>query len=268
LNWNKEPITLKDVSLLDGLDVILESLSIEFKPSSVTVLMGSSGSGKSTVLKIAAGLTPISGGNVLYGNKSLYKLNQKDFSELQQNTGFMFQDGALWANMNIQENLTLPLVVADLSLKPQDIVKKVRESLQEFNMLGEMKNRPVALSAGEKKIVSYLRAVITNPDILFFDEPTSFIDRKSSLQLIKALFNYKKEGKTILMVTHDLNLAKTLGDYIVFMHDRRIALYGSIDECLNSDNEIWLNFIEDRSTEQKLTVDQDADKHHSLKQED
>ena len=268
MDWNKVPIILDNVTLLDGFEKIIDSLSIEFKPSAVTVLMGSSGSGKSTVLKIAAGLTPISSGNVYYGDKSLYRLNQKDYALLQQNTGFMFQDGALWANMNIQENLTLPMVIADFSLSPDEIEKKVISSLKEFEMVSEMKNRPVALSAGEKKIVSYLRAVITSPDILFFDEPTSFIDRRSSLKLIKSLFNYKKEGKTILMVTHDLNLARTLGDYILFMNDRKVELYSNIEESFQSDNEIWLNFIEDRSTEQKQTVDQDADKHHSIIQED
>ena len=227
MKWNEVPIILNDISLHDGLDPIMESVSLEFAPSAVTVLMGGSGSGKSTVMKIAAGLTPISSGHVLYGEKSLYKLNQKDYAELQQHTGFMFQDGALWANMSIQQNLTLPLVISNPEWPAENVQKEVMKSLIEFDMIPEMNSRPAALSAGEKKIISYLRAVITNPDILFFDEPTSFIDRKGSLQIIKALFKYKNEGKTILMVTHDITLAKSLGDYIVFMKDRKVELSGS-----------------------------------------
>jgi phospholipid/cholesterol/gamma-HCH transport system ATP-binding protein len=268
LNWNEVPIILDDVSLHDGLDPIVESISLEFKPSAVTVLMGGSGSGKSTLLKIAAGLTPISSGQVLYGEKSLYKLNQKEYARMQQHTGFMFQDGALWANMNIQQNLTLPLVISDPSSAALDVERKVRDSLIEFNMISEMNSRPATLSAGERKIISYLRAVISNPDILFFDEPTSFIDRKGALQLIKALFKFKKEGKTILVVTHDLTLAKSLGDYIVFMNDRKVELYDSIDACMKSENVNWLNFIEDRSTDQKESVDLNTETHHSLVQEE
>jgi phospholipid/cholesterol/gamma-HCH transport system ATP-binding protein len=249
------PIILDNICLNDGQDSILESVSLEFAPSSVTVILGGSGSGKSTVLKIAAGLTPISSGQVLYGDKSLYKLNHKEYAKLQQYTGFMFQDGALWANMNIQQNLSLPLVVSNPEYTSSEVNRIVHKSLMEFDMLSDMNTRPAGLSAGERKIISYLRAVISKPDILFFDEPTSFIDRRGALQLIKALFKFKNEGKTILMVTHDITLANSLGDHFVFMRDGKVELSGSKEACMNSQNEHWLNFMEDRSTEQKETVD-------------
>ncbi|RDG30267.1 ATP-binding cassette domain-containing protein [Oceanispirochaeta sp. M1] len=249
LNWNEVPVILKDISLIVGSEYILDSLSIDFIPSRVTVLMGGSGCGKSTVLKAAAGLTPLSAGKVLYGDQSIYSLNQKEYAKMQQNTGFMFQDGALWANKNIIENLSLPIIISDNSVKSESVEKMVMDGLKAFNMEFAKMIRPAALSAGEKKIISFLRAVITDPDILFLDEPTSFIDNRSSLKLIKNLFRFKKEGKTIIMVTHDLKLAKTLGDYIVFMNDRKIELYDTVEACLESDNELWRNFIEDRSSD-------------------
>ncbi|MBF9015554.1 MULTISPECIES: ATP-binding cassette domain-containing protein [unclassified Oceanispirochaeta] len=249
MNWNEVPVILKDISLIVGSEYILDSLSIDFIPSRVTVLMGGSGCGKSTVLKAAAGLTPLSAGKVLYGDQSIYSLNQKEYAKMQQNTGFMFQDGALWANKNIIENLSLPIIISDNSVKSESVEKMVMDGLKAFNMEFAKMIRPAALSAGEKKIISFLRAVITDPDILFLDEPTSFIDNRSSLKLIKNLFRFKKEGKTIIMVTHDLKLAKTLGDYIVFMNDRKIELYDTVEACLESDNELWRNFIEDRSSD-------------------
>lgn len=249
MNWNTVPIVLDDISLIVDSEYILDSLSIDFVPSRVTVLMGGSGCGKSTVLKAAAGLTPLSSGKVLYGDKSIYSLNQKEYAKMQQNTGFMFQDGALWANKNIMDNLSLPIIISDNDIKPDLVDSMVMNSLRSFNMEFSTLMRPSALSAGEKKIISFLRAIITEPDILFLDEPTSFIDRSSSLKLIKNLFHFKKEGRTIIMVTHDFKLARTLGDYIVFMNDRKIELYDTVEACLESDNKLWRNFIEDRSSD-------------------
>lgn len=249
MNWNEVPVRLKDISLIVGSEYILDKLSIDFIPSKVTVLMGGSGCGKSTVLKASAGLTPLSSGKVLYGDQSIYSLNQKEYAKMQQNTGFMFQDGALWANKSIMENLSLPIIISNNSVKAEDVEKTVLDGLKAYSMEFSSMSRPSALSAGEKKVISFLRAIITDPDILFLDEPTSFIDGRSSLKLIKNLFRFKKEGKTIIMVTHDLKLARALGDYIVFMHDRKIELYDTVEACLKSENKLWRSFIEDRNSD-------------------
>ncbi|MDC7234749.1 MAG: ATP-binding cassette domain-containing protein [Spirochaetales bacterium] len=249
MKWNEVPVTLKEISLVVGSEYILDNLSLDFNPSSVTVLMGGSGCGKSTVLKAAAGLTPLSSGNVFYGDQSVYGLNQKDYARMQQNTGFMFQDGALWANKSIYDNLSLPIIISDNSVKPEQVEKQVMEALSTFNMEFAANLRPAALSAGEKKIISFLRAIITDPDILFLDEPTSFIDRRSSLTLMKNLFRFKDEGRTVIMVTHDLKLARTLGDYVVFMHDRKVELKGTVEDCSRSENTLWRTFIEDSQSD-------------------
>ena len=136
-------------------------------PSSVTILLGGSGCGKSSVLKAAAGLIPITGGTVKYGENSIYGLNQKEYARMQQHTGFMFQDGALWANKSIQDNLSLPLEIADPKAKPEAVQRKIEEALDIFSMCGSLNSRPSGLSSGERKIVSFLRAIITEPDILF-----------------------------------------------------------------------------------------------------
>ena len=249
MSWNKVPIHLQEISLIVSSEFILDSLSLDIEPGRVTVIMGGSGCGKSTVLKAAAGLTPLSSGAVLYGDESIYTLNQKEYAAMQQHTGFMFQDGALWANKNILDNLSLPIQISDKKISDREVEVLVRDRLKDFNMEFSMMNRPAALSAGEKKIISFLRAIITDPDILFLDEPTSFIDRRSSLKLIKNLFRFKAEGKTIVMVTHDLKLARTMGDFIVFMDNRKIELYDSVEACMASDNELWNAFIEDRSSD-------------------
>lgn len=250
VKWNEVPVVLREISLLVGTEFILNKFSIDFEPSRVTVLMGGSGCGKSTVLKAAAGLTPLSSGKVLYGDKSIYSLNQKEYASVQQNTGFMFQDGALWANKSIYENLSLPMIIS--GSPPEKVEETVMAGLKSFGMEFARNIRPAALSAGEKKIISFLRAIITDPDILFLDEPTSFIDRHSSLKLIENLYRFKAEGRTIIMVTHDLKLARTLADSIVFMNDRKIELYGSVEACMKSDNSLWQDFIVDRSSETEV----------------
>jgi len=215
--------------------------------------MGESGCGKSTVLKAAAGLIPISRGKVLYGEKQIFKITQKEFNILQLKTGFMFQDGALWANKNLQENLSLPLVIADPSSSKQQVDEKVRRALRRFGMEEYLMSRPAALSAGERKIVSFLRAVISEPEILFLDEPTTFIDRKSSLLLIKQLFRYKRAGKTIIMVTHDLSLARSIADYFVFLHNGKVELHDTVENCMQSENELWMSFKEEQNPDQETT---------------
>jgi len=247
LNWNEVPVKLENITVMDNRDTIVDSVNLEILPGKVTIIMGTSGCGKSTVLKIAAGLIPINKGSVKYGEIKLYKINQKDFVQVQKHTGFMFQDGALWANKNIYENLSLPLVIADPTLKKEWVDDQVKKSLKSFGMEKEMMNRPASLSAGERKMISFLRAIISDPQILFMDEPTTYIDRKSSLLLIKKIFQFKKEGKTILLVTHDLTLAKSLADYFVFMHKGKIIVNDTIDSAMSSEDPLLRAFMEDQT---------------------
>ena len=247
MNWNEVPVILDGISVVDDRNTILKNISLEFVPGKVTVLMGTSGCGKSTVLKAAAGLIPISRGSVKYGDIKLYKLNQNDFAKIQKHTGFMFQDGALWANKNLYDNLSLPMIISEPDMKKEMVDQRVRESLKSFQMEQEIMSRPAALSAGEKKIISFLRAVIADPQILFMDEPTTYIDRKSALLLIKKIFQFKREGKTIVLVTHDLTLARSLADYFVFLHEGNIIINDTLQNAMKSENRILRSFIEDQS---------------------
>ncbi len=250
MGWNKEEIYLDNISYCPGGSPVLENLDLSFKPACVTVILGSSGSGKSSALKAAAGLLPLDKGEVKYGNQSIHKMNHKDFVLMQRHTGFMFQDGALWANKSIEENLTLPLVVADFNINRTLVKEKVLQALDIFSMKKVLQYRPAALSAGERKIISFLRAVITEPDILFLDEPSADVDRKNARILIKKLHEYKTMGKTILLVSHDINLARSLGDYIVFFHEGRNVLHDKVDACMKSNNIPWRNFLADQNSDE------------------
>ncbi len=247
MNWNEVPVVMENVSVIDERNVIINDVSLEFLPGKVTVIMGTSGCGKSTVLKAAAGLIPISKGTVKYGDIKIYKLNQKDFAMIQKHTGFMFQDGALWADKNIYDNMSLPLIISEPDTEKSLVDQRVKELLSSFHLEQEIMNRPAVLSAGEKKIVSFLRAVIADPQILFMDEPTTYIDRKSTLLLLKKIFQFKKEGKTIVMVTHDLTLARSLADNFVFLHEGNIIINDTIQNALSSENELLKSFMEDQT---------------------
>ncbi len=247
MEWNKEAIHLEQISYCPGDFTILENLSLNFKAASVTVLLGGSGSGKSSVLKAAAGLLSLNSGEVLYGGNSIYSMRQKEFTQMQRNTGFMFQDGALWANKDIEENLTLPQIVADFGIDRKVVKKKVLQALDSFGMRRVLSYRPAALSAGERKIISFLRAVITEPDILFLDEPSADVDRKNALVLIQKLHEYKIQEKTILIVTHDMNLARYLGDYFVFFHEGKVVLHDRVEACMESGHPLWRNFLVDQT---------------------
>ncbi len=171
MRWNQVPITLESVSFTDQNTAVLSNLSIEFKPASVTVLLGGSGSGKSTLLKTAAGLIPITSGSVRYGENSVYGLNQKDYARMQQHTGFMFQDSALWANKNIQENLSLPLQIADSKARTADVESKVRDALERFSMVPYMNSRPSGLSAGRERSYPFSGQSLRNRIFCFWMNP-------------------------------------------------------------------------------------------------
>lgn len=260
MNWSERPVTLQNVIVREEDETILDGIDLILNPGKVTALVGSSGCGKSTLLKVAAGLIPIAKGTVLYGESKIYKLSQKEFARVQTHTGFMFQDGALWANKNIFDNLSLPLAVGGASLEKGELEQRVFRALDSFGMRERAAHRPAALSAGERKIVSFLRAVIGDPQILFLDEPATYVDRRSARLLINRLFQFKKEGKTLLIVTHDMNLVRRLADYLVFMHQGRVVLNDSVERALESPDPLFRSFREDLSPDEDETPQEDIRK--------
>ena len=226
-------------------EIILQDINLSFYDGSTTIIIGPSGCGKSSLLKVAAGLYPNIFGKVFFKGEDVSRMNEKDYQHMQRQTGFLFQDGALWANMSLYDNLTLPVLVTDPHISREDLDRIVSKTIGIMNFTESLDQRPAALSAGERKIFSFLRSIVTDPQIFFMDEPTTFIDRNKVGLLKDKIRLLKDEGKTIVGITHDTDFAIELADYFILMNGGRIVSAGKVDYILNSRDPVVRVFIED-----------------------
>ncbi len=227
-------ISLKDVTVHLGGKDVLRGVDLSFAPGKSTVVMGPSGSGKSTLLKTAAGLIPPDAGKVLFRGRDMFQLSEGGMRELRKASGFVFQDGALWENKTLMENLALPLEVHFPELRPPEVRRRVVRSLERGGLADRAEMRPAALSGGEKKIASFLRALITEPSILFMDEPTLSIDHTMEEKVRLMISELKARGCAIIAVTHDPALTSALADQLVVLDGGAVREAGDFDTVKRS----------------------------------
>ncbi|TRZ87094.1 MAG: ABC transporter ATP-binding protein [Methanosarcinales archaeon] len=186
----------------------LRGVSVEIKKGDFVAIMGASGSGKSTMMNLIGCLDLPSRGSIYLKSQDISKLNESDLASLRGKTiGFIFQQYNLIQSMSAFENVILPLEF--LEYDDQKAVKRAREILTLVGLSDKMHNRPAQLSGGQQQRVSIARSLVSDPEIILADEPTGALDSvtgREVLDMLKSL--WKEHGKTIIMVTHDLNLAK------------------------------------------------------------
>jgi phospholipid/cholesterol/gamma-HCH transport system ATP-binding protein len=211
-------------------------VSVAFPANRSTVIMGPSGSGKSMLLKVAAAIIPPDNGRVLMHGKNLQRFSQKDLLQFRRSSGFMFQDAALWENKTIFENLALPIQLHFPRRSGEEIERRIRELLERMNLLDSLELRPAALSEGERKIVSFLRAIVLDPEILFLDEPTTSIDHQLLEKMLTMIKTLNKGGCTIIAVTHDAHLTAMIANHLVVLKDGRVLESAATAEVRRSAN--------------------------------
>jgi phospholipid/cholesterol/gamma-HCH transport system ATP-binding protein len=229
-------IALEDVHLNLGGHDALRGITLSFPEGESTVIMGPSGCGKTTLLKVAAGLIPPDTGKVLFNGRDLFLLSDRAMKEMRQINGFVFQDGALWENKSLFENIALPLQVHFPQLTAKDLEHRVVRILERAGLEGSAAERPAALSGGEKKIASFLRALVVEPRLVFLDEPTLSIDYAMTEKINQMIRELKARGSTIIAVTHDPELTATLADRLVVMDAGAVIASGSFDEVKRTTN--------------------------------
>lgn len=227
-------IALEDVGVTLGGFQALRGVSVGFVEGKSTVIMGPSGCGKSTLLKVAAGLIPPDEGRVLFQGKDIFQLSERGLLDMRRQNGFVFQDGALWENKTLFENLALPLQVHFPDIPAADRNRRVIRALERVGLEESASERPAALSGGEKKIASFLRALMTEPALLFMDEPTLSIDHAMTDRIHQIIRDQKGRGSTIIAVTHEAQLTTTLADRLVVMDAGQVIASGDFDEIKRS----------------------------------
>ena len=190
------------------------------------------------------GLIVPDSGFIKVEDQTVNELNIKDLYKLRKNFGFLFQGAALFDSMTVEENISLALVESDNSFSSQEIKTMVSEKLEMVDMPGTQNLKPAELSGGMKKRVGLARALITNPDYILYDEPTTGLDpiMADSIDiLIKDLT--EKLNVTSIVVTHDMYSVKNVANKVAMMNDGRIYFIGSQEDLINSDDLIIQEFI-------------------------
>ena len=198
---------------------ILNNISLKIKKNERVSIIGESGSGKTSLLMIMAGLQRASDGLMIFENYNFTKISEEQITEIRKSKiGMIFQDFYLIPNYSALENVMFPLEINKL-INPK---KKATEILEELGLGKKINNLPSELSGGEQQRVAIARSISFNPEIILADEPTGNLDAKNSSIVIKILFDYsKKYQKSLVLVTHDENLAKK-SDKIIRLKDGEI----------------------------------------------
>ena len=227
-------LELSDIVFSSQEHVVLDRVSVSFRQGASTVIMGPSGSGKSTLLKVAAGICVPDSGEVLVEGRSLLRMSDRRLLEFRRASGFMFQDAALWANKTIFENLALPLQIHRQDLAAASVRAEVLAALRRAGLEASAELRPAQMSMGENKIVSFLRAVILKPALLFLDEPTPSIDHAALEKMMAMIREMKQRGCTIISVTHDAHLASMLANDLVVLKQGRVLAAADLSSVRRS----------------------------------
>ena len=205
-----------------GAVTALQDFSYTFAPGKITVIKGPSGSGKSTLLNVLAGLDVPSGGSVWVNGTDLTRLPEAKRAELRLTAiGFVFQSFNLIAVLNARENVAFPLGLAGASKAER--TEKASALLTRFGLGHRLTHLPYKLSGGEKQRVALARALANNPDIVFADEPTGNLDSESGAEVLTALRTVAKEGRTVIIVTHDPATAAQADDVIDLKDGQQVS---------------------------------------------
>lgn len=226
-----------------GQQVVLNDLDFDIEDGKITVIIGESGSGKSVLLKTIIGLMKPSSGKIIYSGRDISKMREKELRKIRIKFGVLFQDAALFDSQNVFYNVAFPVIEHKMA-KKKDIKNVVKKALNVVGLEDIENKMPSELSGGMRKRVGLARAIITNPDVVFFDEPTTGLDPIMSVSigmLIKDM--QRKFSKTCFVISHDLNLTLNIADTIGVLYKGKIITFKDKSSFFNSDNELVANFL-------------------------
>jgi ABC-type multidrug transport system ATPase subunit len=226
-------IELKDASFSAQDRNIVRGINVKFDTSKTTAIVGPSGGGKSTVLKLAAGLLVPDKGEVLYNGRNIAHMTRNENLEFRRESAFVFQDSALWANQNLYQILELPLKIHYPEMTKQERTKYIQEVTSEVGYLKDLSVRPARLSMGEQKLIAFSRAMLCKPSLLYLDEWTESLDSVATKRLIDLVRKKKQEGCTIIFVNHVMRIIKDLADFILVIADGTVSIKINRDEIDN-----------------------------------
>ncbi|MBN9386124.1 MAG: ATP-binding cassette domain-containing protein [Chitinophagaceae bacterium] len=236
-------IEVKNIKKGFGEKIVINDVSAVFETGKCNLIIGTSGSGKTVLMKCLVGLFEPDSGEIFYNGQSFSEMTEEHRKELRQRIGMLFQGSALFDSMTVEQNVMFPL---DMFTKDTYAVKlkRVNEVLDRVNLKDANKKFPAEISGGMKKRVGIARAIVLNPKYLFCDEPNSGLDPQTSLLIDKLIKEITTEYNiTTVVNTHDMNSVMEIGDNIIYMYQGLKEWEGSNKEIIFSKNKLLNEFI-------------------------
>lgn len=238
-------IEIKNLFKSFGANNVLRGVTLDIQKGQSLAIIGRSGCGKSVLLKHIVGLLIPDSGEVYVEGKIVHEISGKELYEMRRKFGYLFQGAALFDSMTVEENISLPLIENQFGYSSNRISEIVAVKLELVGLPGIQNLKPAELSGGMKKRVGLARALVTDPDYILYDEPTTGLDPVMSDaidDLIKSLNN--KLNVTSIIVTHDMFSVRNTADKIAMMHEGKIYFTGTPTELMESTDPVIQKFIQ------------------------
>ncbi len=240
-------IKIEDLKKSFNAKKVLDGVNLEIEQGKITVIIGRSGEGKSVLIKHIIGLLRPDEGRIFLDDLELTSMKERDFNEVRRRFGMLFQGAALFDSMTVAENVGFPLK-EHTDLNDEDIMKTVVEKLKRVGLVDVENMMPADLSGGMKKRVGLARAIVMDPEIVLFDEPTTGLDPIMSDSIAELVLDTQRALKTTyVLITHDIPFTYKIADKIAMLHEGRIIEEGTVEEMKVNPNPILRQFLEGRA---------------------
>lgn len=236
-------IEIKNINKTFGDRQVVKDVSFTFYKGKTNLIIGESGCGKTTILKLMVGLHKADSGEILYDGQNFPKLSVSEQENVRKKIGMLFQGGALFDSQTLEENVQFPLdMFTDLTRAEK--LDRVNFCLEKVQLVGKNKLYPAELSGGMKKRAALARAIANNPSYLFCDEPNSGLDPKTSIVIDNLIKSLTEEFNiTTIIVTHDMNSVIEIGDNIMFVYKGENWWTGDRTQILKTKNQELFDFV-------------------------
>ena len=236
-------IEIKNIEKYFGNNHVLKNVSFTFERGKTNLIIGESGSGKTTLIKILVGLQNKDQGTVLFNGEDVNNMNSKEIRRFRKEIGMLFQGGALYDYMTVEENIMFPLnMFTDKT--DDEMLERVDFCLKRVNLKGKNNLMPSELSGGMKKRVAIARAIVMQPKYLFCDEPNSGLDPNTAILIDNLIQEITEEYNiTTIVNTHDMNSVMQIGTNIAFIYKGEMWWQGSKEELIKSNNKELTDFV-------------------------
>jgi len=239
----KSLILYEDIYMSFDDNKVLRGVNLNVQSGEVLAIIGGSGSGKSVMLKLLMGLLDPDSGNIYFDGENIVEKTEEELLKIRRKIGMLFQSSALFDSLTVYENLAYPLR-EHTKIEEDEIERIIKEKLAHVDLYDVEHLYPAELSGGMKKRVALARAIVFEPCLILYDEPTTGLDPSTANKINELIVNLQKKlNVTSIVVTHDMNSVEKVADRIAMLYKGKIIVEGPTETILRSENEIVRAFI-------------------------